>query len=415
MTPELAKAENIVFSPNLRADEVLANYWMRQAMLRARREIAWAWHERGVNAPKSGELPPVVDKASDSLDLSRHWAEKRDFFANDTAAKYLTEQLAAEPPVVKDGRQGSFSWVVNELALDEVSSFALGLGLAAAFDASFGPVIATCLNDHARIYPNLMLIQRLWDIPESVLTLSDPMHPLFSFGLLRRSSAAARQYAETFWEQPLAVPSMVARELLSADNVKPAALSLLDPTEAEEGELDDTGKMLAYRLRAEKAKHLRVLPLLGNRRSAYRQTAVDIARIANRRLWEYHGDAALLSGEDYLNMLVTLCWLQDRDLFIKQELFDGEKTRERNEGLPLVSVPITLFVTITERRDLKHIEGELLLPVATIPALSYENRLVVWKNEFEDDAKKYRKILTEVSRRFRYEKETIRDIAAELK
>jgi adenylate kinase family enzyme len=160
---------------------------------------------------------------------------------------------------------------------------------------------------------------------------------------------------------------------------------------------------------------LRVLPLLGNKRSAYRQTAIDISRITERKLWEYRGDPALLTSEDYLNMLVTLCWLQDRDLFIKHELFDGEKTRERNEGLPLVSVPITLFVTITERRDLKHIESDLLLPVVKIPALSYEKRLAAWKDEFEDDAKKYRKILTEIARRFRYEKETIQDIAAELK
>ena len=415
MKPEMAQAENIVFSPNLRADDALANYWMRQAMLRARREIAWAWHERGVKASQTGELPPVVDKASDSLDMSRHWAEKRDFFANDTAAKYLTEQLAAEPPVVKDARQGSFSWVVNELALDEVSSFALGLGLASAFDASFGSVIATCLNDHARIHPNLMLVQRLWDIPESVLTLSDPMHPLFSFGLLRRSSAAARQYAETFWEQPLSVPSMIARELLSADHVKPSALSLLDPAEVEKSELDDTGKMIGYRLRAERATHLRVLPLLGNKRSAYRQTAIDIARFANRTLWEYRGDSSLLAGEDYLNMLVTLCWLQDRDLFIKHELFDGEKTRERNEGLPFVSVPITLILTITERRELKHIEGDLLLPVVKIPEMSYEKRLATWRDEFAQEAKKYSKILTEIARRFRYEKETIQQIAAELK
>src|SRR6476620_8426378 len=94
MKPEMAKSENVVFSPNLRADDELANYWMRQAMLRARREIAWIWHERGLGAePHSGELPPIVDKASDSLDLSRHWAEKQQFFAENIAAKYLRGQL----------------------------------------------------------------------------------------------------------------------------------------------------------------------------------------------------------------------------------------------------------------------------------------------------------------------------------
>ena len=57
----MAKSQNIVFSPNLRADDELANYWMRQAMLRTRREIAWIWHERGLGAsPQPGELPDGV-------------------------------------------------------------------------------------------------------------------------------------------------------------------------------------------------------------------------------------------------------------------------------------------------------------------------------------------------------------------
>ena len=141
--------------------------------------------------------------------------EKQRFFLSDVAAKYLTEELDAPPPGITKPGRGSFGWVVRELGLDDVSAFALGLGLAAAFDAGFGAVIAACLNDHSRIYPNLMLIQRFWDFPEEVLTLSDPMHFLFSFGLLRKSTAGGRGYAETFWEQPLAVPSMVARELLS--------------------------------------------------------------------------------------------------------------------------------------------------------------------------------------------------------
>src|SRR5258706_16430954 len=107
MKREMAKSENIVFSPNLRADDELANYWMRQAMPRARREIAWIWQERGLGTEAhSGELPPIVDKASDSLDLSRHWAEKKQFFAEDIAAKYLSDQLRPQAPKVKKPRHG---------------------------------------------------------------------------------------------------------------------------------------------------------------------------------------------------------------------------------------------------------------------------------------------------------------------
>ena len=417
MKPETAKSGPIVFSPNLRAGDELANYWMRQATLRVRREIAWIWHERGISSPpQSGELPPVVDRASDSLDLSRHWAEKQEFFANNVVAKYLTEQFRLPSPKDEIIVRGSFGWVVRELELDDVSAFTLALVLAAAFDASFGAVIGACLNDPSRIYPNLRLAQRLWERPEDVLTLSDPMHPLFSVGLLRRSTAAQRQYAENLWEQPLTVPSMVARALLAEAPVKPAGLVPLDPENEDKEELSEANRIIAYRLKAERPARLRIVPLLGNRRSAYRQTVLDLSRLSKRTLWEYHGDPALLANEDYLNMLVTLCWLEDRDLFIHHELFDGaEKHRARNEGLPLRSVPVTLFLSISERRQINHIEPELLLPVVKIDALSYEQRLNIWKEEFGQDADKFADILTEVARRFRYEKETIRQVCAELK
>ncbi|QKO21831.1 ATP-binding protein [Rhodoferax sp. BAB1] len=409
--------DDVVFSPNLRADDDLANYWMRQATLRARREIAWLWHERGLGGQaRSGALPPVIDKVSDSLDLSRHWGEKRRFLAEDVTAGYLTEKLQSPKPGGHRVRRGSFSWVVQELALDDVSSFALGLGLAVAFDASFGAIIAACLNDPSRIHPNLMLIQRLWDAPEDALTLSDPMHPIFRFGLLRRSAASQRALAETFWEQPLAVPSMVACELLSAEPVMPSGLELLDPARSKETALEKACELLAYRLKTEEARHLRVVPLLGNQRSAYRRTALDLSCVSKRCLWDFQGDPSLLANEDYFNMLATLCWLQGRALLVHHELYEStEKARERNEGLPSTCVPVTLFLAISDLRQIKHIDAELVAPVLRVPALTYEKRLAVWNQEFEARQGPMAIVLAEISRRFRYEEETIRQIAAELK
>jgi hypothetical protein len=417
MKPEAAKTKSVVFLPSLRADDELANYWMRQATLRLRREIAWTWHERGLGAPpQSGELPPKIDRASDSLDLSRHWAEKQHFFANDTAAKYLTEQIAATPPKAGKYERGSFGWVIRELALDDVAAFTLALGLASAFDASFGAVIGSCLNDPARIHPNLSLVQRLWDRPEVVLTLCDPMHPLFSFGLLRRTASAQRQYPELFWEQPLTVPPMVARAMLLGADIKPDGLVELDPENEEKEKLSEANRIIAYRLKSEPTAHLRVVPLLGNRRSAFRQMALDFARLGKRILWEYRGDPALLAQEDYLNMLATLSWLTDRDIFIRHELFDGaERRRERNEGLPLVCVPVTLYLANSDRRQISHIEHDLMLPVVMIPALGYQQRLAAWKEGLGKQAQNYAPIFKEMARRFRYEKETIRQICAELK
>ncbi len=417
MKPETAKTNFVVFSPNLRADDELANYWMRQAALRVRREIAWIWRERGLGAtPQPGVLPPKIDRASESLDLSRHWAEKQFFFVNDTAAKYLTEQIAAAAPKAGKYEHGSFGWVVRELALDDVSAFTLALGLAAAFDASFGAVIGSCLNDPARIYPNLSLAQRVWDRPEVVLGLSDPMHPLFSFGLLRRAFSPQHQHLEIFWEQPLTVPSMVARAMLLGADIKPAGLVELDPETEEKEKLSEANRIIAYRLKSEPSAHLRVVPLLGNRRSEYRRMALDISRTGKRILWEYRGNPALLGQEDYLNMLATLSLLMDRDIFIRHELFDGaERRRERNEGLPLVSVPVTLYLAISDRRHISHIDHDLMLPVVTIPALGYDQRLAAWKEGLGKQAEKYAPIFKEMARRFRYEKETIHQICEELR
>lgn len=416
MKPKTAQLENVVFSPNLRSGDEFANYWMRQATFRLRREIAWLWHERGLGAPqRPGELPPVVDRASDSLDLSRHWAEKQEFFSSDVAAKYLSEQLAIESPANNKPTRGSVGWVVRELELDDVSTFMLGLGLASAFDASFGAVIASCLNDNGRIYPNLLLGQRLWDRPEEVMRLSDPMHPLFSHGLITRSTAAQRHYPETLSEQPLTVPSLVARALLSEKDLRPAGVTPVEDEAAGDDKLSESNRIIAYRLKSERPSRLRVVPLNGNRRSAFRQMAIAIARVGERQLWEYSGDPSLLVREDYLNMLVTLAWLADRDLFVSHEIFSGpERARERNEGLPNTSVPITLFVPVTEHKHLSHIDPDLLLPLVKIQPLTYEQRLAAWNEGFGKKAADYAAILAETARRFRFERSTIAQICREL-
>ena len=237
------------------------------------------------------------------------------------------------------------------------------------------------------------------------------MHPVYSYGLLRAGSTS-RPAGDNLWEQPLTVPSMTARALMCIDDTGPAGIELVDPAEYDKGELGRSEKLIAYRLKADKAKRLRIVPLQGNRRSAFRQAAVDLTRLSKRALWAFEGDPGLLSNQDYLNMLVTLCWLKDRDLFIRHELFDGaERHRERNEGLPLVSIPVTLFLSISERRQIDHVDPDLLLPVVKIPALDFEQRLAVWRSEFEAEADKLNPVLREVARRFRYEKETIRQSA----
>jgi len=408
----------VVFSPNLRADDALANYWMRQATLRLRREVAWLWQERGFNEPPaaSQQLPPFTDKLSVSLDLTRHWAEKQEFLKSDVAAGYLSEQLAEKPPKPKKPRRGSFGWLVEELKLKDAACFALGLALTTALDGNMGSVIAACLNDAGKVYPNLMLIQRLWDKPEDALSLADPLHSLFARGLLCSPGGANRFYNETFWEQPLTVSALVARQLLFNEAVQPEGLIELETEKQDKAKLTDVARLVAHRLKAETAETLRVVPLLGEKGAVHAETAAAISRLTKKNVWEYVGNSAALENEDYLNTLVTLCWLQDRDLCIGAEIFRrGEKRRERNEGLPLVSIPATLFLPVSERRDIEHIETNLLFPVVKIPALTYEERVKIWTSELGAKVKGNEKIVAEIARRFRYEKKNIRNVCEELK
>jgi hypothetical protein len=237
------------------------------------------------------------------------------------------------------------------------------------------------------------------------------MHPLFSHGLITRSAAAQRHYPETLSEQPLTVPSLVARALLSEKDLQPAGVTPIEDEAASDDELSESNRIIAYRLRAERPSRLRVVPLNGNRRSAFRQMAIALARVGARPLWEYSGDPSLLGREDYLNMLVTLAWLADRDLFISHELFSGpERARARNEGLPNTSIPITLFVPVTDHKHLSHIDPDLLLPLVKIQPLTYEQRLAAWNEGFGD----YSGILAETARRFRFERSTIAQICREL-
>jgi hypothetical protein len=407
----------VIFSPRLRADDEWANYWMRQATLKLRREVSWLWSERGLPVPENtNALPPFADRASVSLDLSRFWGEKQSFYRTDVTAKYLTEQLESDArPKKKSSPRGSFGWVIQELKLEDVAAFTLALALVSAFDSSMGSVINTCLNDQNKSYPNLTLVQKLWDEPEQVLKLADPSHPLFGFGLVRQAAQAANYYAEMLWEQPLTTPAPVASQLLFPQTAWPGNLSPWKISSRDKTELSEDAHLLAYRLRAEKASALRIVPLVGAKGSSWRETGRAIARVAGRDVVEFTGDGKLLESDSYLNALATLCWLRDIDLALANELLDGGDERHgQSERLPLASIPLTIFLSITERKQLAHIPAAQLLPAVNIPPLTYSERVSYWTAKLGAKAKGHAATIAEISRRFRYEKETISDIAHEL-
>ncbi len=419
MTAAQKKNDFITFSPNLRASDACANYWMRQVTIRLRREICWCWHERGLQPiDNHAVLPPFSDRVSSTLDMSRFWAEKQEFYSTDTTARYLTGQLQDErPSVARNAAQGSFEWVVKHLELDDVSAFVLALTLTVAFDGSMGSVIAACLNDQNKIYPTMGLAQRLWDEPEQVLRLADQFHPLFRCGLIRQSSHSGHHYGETSWDAPILVPSLVAGQLLLPDAPLPNGLKPIGASKSDDGVLETT-RTAALRLNSDKADRLRVVPVIGEKGSSRREMVQAIAQENNKTAVEFQDDLSLFDDNQYLNSIATLCWLKDSYLFLSAEIatsVDRSKPHTARYLLPSQTIPATLFLSINDRSQLAQLPANVLLPAVRVPALSYAERVACWKNNLGAKARKLEPVIAECARRFRFERETIRAVCEGLK
>ena len=405
--------EFITFSPSLQTEDPLANYWLRQVTVRLRREICWRWYlQDGITVASSSLLPPLTNKLTDALDMSRYSEEKFQFYQSDPTGKYLTDKLTVERPTNYPVMRGSFSWVVDTLRLDEVSTFILALGLIVSFDHAASEVIAACLNDSAANYPTLALAQKLWERPEEVLAIADPEHPLWRYGLLQYLQSHSLVGVD--WQSPFVVPPLVANRLLFAHSPLPQIVIPLEDSAVKIASTNTKSigadwQIVAFRLR-KLADRLRIVPIQASRGSIPTEVIQEISEIAQRKVVELNGNQTLLENGVYLKSLVTLCWLTGQDLFISRdgsEVKAGEKNRYL---LSLQSIPIVIFLGICDRQDLTHIPSNLLLPIVKVPTLSYSARVRVWQEELRTTNPDLNQTIAECSRRFRYEKGTIHTI-----
>jgi SpoVK/Ycf46/Vps4 family AAA+-type ATPase len=417
MTTVARPSQFITFMPALRAADACANYWMRQVTIRLRREICWSWHERGVQAGSGpAVLPPFSDRVLHTLDQSRYWAEKKTFFASDQTARYLTEQLNTDYAGSEHAVQGSFGWVVQRLELDDVSAFALALGLTVALDGSVSSVIAACLNDQTKSHPTLALIQKLWDEPAQVLSIADPFHPLFRFGLLQYSGAGGYHDAETKWDSPFTVPSLVANVVLFPEAPLPQGLVPLSSI-ADLDAMTESARVAALRLRAASADNLRVVPVIGAKGSARREVVRAIANSNGKDVAEFQSDTTRLDSSHYVNSIATVCWLKDLYLFFGKEPATpaaGEKRVEAN-WLPASAIPVTLFLAVSDRSELGQLPASVLSPPVYVPPSTYSDRVAFWKKGLGAKAAGLLPAIAECARRFRFEKETIATVCEELR
>jgi hypothetical protein len=398
--------EFCAFSPGLAVADLSANYWLRQVMLRLRREICWMWQER-TGASSTRVTPPPIDRLSESLDRARYWEDKQRFWVSDVTARYLTAQITAGPPhCIGSPARGSFGWVVGQAELDPVATFLLSLGLMASFDSASGAVIAACHNDAHRTSPTLALAQKLWDAPEEVLALADPLHTLFRLGLLRRADTVP---AGTEWDAPLHTPELIARRLLFPDAPHPPQLTTVVRNNRRSAALTERARLTALRLRMDTSE-IRIVPLLTAQGASIGEVMAAIAEISGRRIVQLRGPVSAQS----IVVALVLCWLDGCDLLLRLGAVPGQ-VKLAETLLPCAALPVTVFAEATDRGPLDGIPQYLLFGGIEVPPLSYAQRVECWSEALGPVAESVSSAVAETARRFRYEAETIDRIASALR
>ena len=254
----------------------------------------------------------------------------------------------------------------DALELDEVSTFALALGLVTTFDSASAPIVAACLNDPGRTQPTLELAQRLWDQPEEALRLSDPFHPLWRLGLLEQT--AAGHGPPLGWETELVVPPLVATRLLfPLDRPTPVLPELVSGTPSLV-EPQDVELALA-RLEAERGEGLRIVPVLGRPGADYRDAVVAVAAAAGLRVRLLLGEPGRLDDPVGLRALLAVAWLHGDALFLDAGSLPSDSERGRFHAAlgAAREVPVTLFCAMRDRSEITGLPSALVLPALVLP------------------------------------------------
>ncbi|HET9700760.1 MAG TPA: ATP-binding protein [Burkholderiales bacterium] len=392
-----ARPANLL-NPALAVTDAQLAWWLGQASLRLRREVCWCWHQRtGGPAPGDGRLPPLADPAQESLDLTRHQAERERFFADDVTARYLGEQLAAHRPAAA----GRWSRLAAELRLSDAAQFLLALGLAARVDAALGPVCAAVANDLTRPYPTLALAQRLWDDAMEVALAAHAGHPLFTHGLL---AAGWREAPD--WQTPLEVPAPVAGALLHPGAL-PEGLSLLRTPAGDALTVDAAAT--AQWLAAHPPRHMQIVPLLGARGTDYGEGAAACSAKGGRACARLGDEISSERGS--LLPLASSAWLAGLDLLVPEHWAERAAHAEPWFGA-LAGVPVRCYLPINDTTQLQGIPSHALAPVVAVAQLGYAGRAEALRAALGLRAQGLEPAIAEAARRFRFQKQTLDRVTA---
>jgi hypothetical protein len=392
--PDESRSDPVVwFTPGLAVPEDWAAYWIRQAVLRLRRELCWAW--------RKSERP---DPLTDALDRSRLHEQRLEFFARDETAHYLSQALAcAAPPLPGSSPRGTLAWLARELELQPAEIFTTALVLAHSWDAATAEVIGAAQGDARRSLPTLGLVQRLWDEPGALSGLTNPSHRLFSTGIVRADTQDAID-----WRTSLTMPALVAQRLLAIVDRAPAGFTVVrgDPTSPG---LTAAAQLVAQRA-CEPLTAPHVIPLRAASSAASANSAGvhDVLRgfsaVTRRPIYAW---TTPRSGAA-LHAAATLCWLDGADLYLQAEAPEESSPTSS----PPIGVPI--YVLAFSARERLEIPGYRTLPPLDLPSLSLEARLDCWRRWLSPQTAPPEEVLEDCAFRFRFDAATIQQICAAL-
>ncbi len=261
------------------------------------------------------------------------------------------------------------------------------------------------MNDLSRPYPTLALAQRLWDDPLAVAATT--VEPLLRAGLLRRGEGAD---AQPDWQQPLEMPAPVAAVL--AGLVEPTDAGGLHRIPAAEPPAEGERALLAWRLAARPPAALEVVPLNGPAGGDFAASAASLAAPGGRPL--LRAPSALLAGLDGLPLATTLAWLAGADLLLPEGMLAGGR---RLDGVlaRCLALPVRWYLPMGSRAELEGLPAAVLLPEATVPTLSYAERLALLVEGLGSAGERLRPTAEECARRFRFQAPALRRVVASVR
>ena len=378
------------FTPGLEIADECTAYWIRQAVLRLRRELCWVWRQG--NAP---------DPVADALQRSRLEEQRQGFFERDETARYLTGMIREAPPAAAPAMaRGTFPWLAAECGLPPAEIFTAALALTHSWDAAAAEVIGAAQGDARRSFPTLGLAQRLWDEPGALAGLTSLAHPLFRLGILRAETEDAID-----WRTALSMPALVARRLLAAPYRDSAGFRQFRGG-APTAELPAAANLVALRA-CEPIGGPHAVPLRATSSQAGEAGVADLlesfSAVTGRPVYAWQSvrpGAAMRSA-------ATLCWLDGADLYLRLENLRLETTNP-----PFSDVPVYVL-GFCEQEKLE-IPGWQVLPAIDIPSLNSEERLDCWRRAFPDGMAPPEAALAECAFRFRFDAAAIEEIARAL-